>query len=154
MSERHPFFTLEERETPGKDERIEVMTRRQLREQVFKMLFAVDFHEAEELDTQEGLFDDAQNCSEKEREYITDRYHKVAEKIEEIDAAINEVSSGWKTKRMAKVDLTILRIAVYEMKYDEDIPVKVAINEAVELAKLYGTDESPAFVNGVLAKLA
>ena len=73
MSERHPFFTLEERETPGKDERIEVMTRRQLREQVFKMLFAVDFHEAEELDTQEGLFDDAQNCSEKEREYITDR---------------------------------------------------------------------------------
>ena len=55
---------------------------------------------------------------------------------------------------MAKVDLTILRLAVYEMKYDEDIPVKVAINEAVELAKLYGTDESPAFVNGVLAKLA
>ena len=55
---------------------------------------------------------------------------------------------------MGKVDLTILRLAVYEMKLDEDIPVKVAINEAVELAKKFGGDESPAFVNGVLAKIA
>ena len=55
---------------------------------------------------------------------------------------------------MGKVDLTLIRLAVYEMKYEEDIPVKVAINEAVELAKQYGTDDSPAFINGVLAKLA
>jgi len=54
---------------------------------------------------------------------------------------------------MGKVDLTLIRLAVYEMKYDEDVPVGVAINEAVELAKKYGTDESPAFINGVLAKL-
>lgn len=130
------------------------MTRRQIREQVFKMLFAVDFHDAEELSAQEGLFDDADACSEKERAYILDRYQSITAKIDEIDAAINEVSEGWKTKRMGKVDLTLLRLAVYEMKYDDDIPVKVAINEAVELAKQYGTDDSPAFVNGVLAKLA
>ena len=55
---------------------------------------------------------------------------------------------------MGKVDLTLLRLAVYEIKFEEDIPTKVAINEAVELAKRYGTDSSPAFVNGVLAKIA
>jgi N utilization substance protein B len=55
---------------------------------------------------------------------------------------------------MGKVDLTLIRLAAYEMKYEEDVPVKVAINEAVELAKKYGTDDSPAFVNGVLARLA
>lgn len=130
------------------------MTRRQIREQVFKMLFAVDFHDAEELQAQEGLFDDDLTSSETERTYILERYRNVTEKIAEIDEMINSVSEGWKTRRMAKVDLTLLRLAVYEMKYDEDIPVKVAINEAVELAKQYGTDDSPAFVNGVLAKLA
>ena len=130
------------------------MTRRQIREQVFKMLFAVDFHDAEELQTQEGLFDDDLISSEKERDYILERYRNVTEKIGEIDEMINGVSEGWKTRRMAKVDLTLLRLAVYEMKYDEDIPVKVAINEAVEIAKQYGTDDSPAFINGVLAKLA
>ena len=67
---------------------------------------------------------------------------------------INEAVEGWSTERMMKVDLTVIRLAVYEMKYDENIPVGVAINEAVELAKRYGTDQSPSFVNGVLAKLA
>ncbi len=74
-------------------------------------------------------------------------------KIEEIDQAINEVSEGWKTGRMSKVDLTIMRLAYYEMKIDDDIPVSVAINEAVELAKKFGGDDSPSFVNGILAKL-
>ena len=69
------------------------------------------------------------------------------------DEAIDAVAEGWKTGRMGKVDLTLIRLAVYEMKYDEDVPVGVAINEAVELAKKYGTDESPAFINGMLAKL-
>ena len=65
-----------------------------------------------------------------------------------------EETTGWKTGRMNKADLTILRLAVYEMKWDEDIPVKVAINEAVELAKKYSSDEGPSFINGVLAKIA
>ena len=130
------------------------MTRRALREQVFKMLFRVEFHDAEEMKEQAVLFDEEESCSEKDKEYITKKFENIVEKITEIDAAVNEVAKGWKTTRMGKVDLTIIRLAVYEMKYDEDIPGKVAINEAVELAKQYGTDDSPAFVNGILAKLA
>ena len=71
-----------------------------------------------------------------------------------IDTAINEVAKGWKTSRMAKVDLTIIRLAVYEIRYEEEIPTKVAINEAVEMAKKYGTDTSSSFVNRILAKIA
>lgn len=72
----------------------------------------------------------------------------------EIDQLINENVTGWKTGRMNKVDLSILRLAVYEMKWDEDVPVKVAINEAVELGKKFSGDDGPAFINGVLGKLA
>ena len=72
----------------------------------------------------------------------------------EIDGILNENAKGWKTSRMNKVDLTILRLAVYELKWDDEIPVGVAINEAVELAKRFGGDESPSFVNGVLGKVA
>ncbi|MDE7009463.1 MAG: transcription antitermination factor NusB, partial [Lachnospiraceae bacterium] len=71
---------------------------------------------------------------------------------DEIDAMLNEKAKGWSTNRMGKVDLTILRLAVFEIKYDEEIPTGVAINEAVELAKKFGQDSSPAFINGVLAK--
>ena len=130
------------------------MTRRGLREQVFKMLFRVEFHNVEDMPEQMNMFEEVEECSEKDKEYISSKFHNIVEKIDEIDAAINEVSEGWKTRRMGKVDLTLIRLAVYEMKYEDDIPVKVAINEAVELAKQYGTDESPAFVNGVLDKLA
>ena len=74
-------------------------------------------------------------------------------KIAELDEEINSRVEGWKTTRMNKVDLTIIRLAVYEIKFDENVPVAVAINEAVELAKKYGTDDSPSFVNGVLSRL-
>ena len=70
-----------------------------------------------------------------------------------LDEKINGVAEGWKTKRMGKAELTILRLASYEMKYDDEIPEKVAINEAVELAKKFGGKDSPAFINGILAKL-
>ena len=73
--------------------------------------------------------------------------------IEEIDKKINEVAVGWSTERMSKVDLTILRLAYYEMKMDEEVPQKVAIDQAINLAKKYGGEESSSFVNGILAKL-
>ena len=79
---------------------------------------------------------------------------KIVDKIQVLDGMINEVSLGWPTTRLGKSELTIMRLAVYEMKFDDDIPVNVAINEAVELAKKYGADSAPSFVNGVLAKLA
>ena len=139
----------EERMTEEKN-----MTRRERREQVFKMLFRVEFYNQEEMSEQIALCeDDACSWKEKDKTYIFEKVEKISEKIEEIDAKINEVSEGWKTGRMGKVDLTLIRLAVYEMLYEEDVPAKVAINEAVELAKQYGTDNSPSFVNGVLAKL-
>ncbi len=131
------------------------MTRRGLREQVFLMLFRVEFHNAEEVNEQIALYrEQLEDCTEKDADYIVNKFKNIVAKLEEIDTAIGEVSKGWKVSRMAKVDLTLIRLAVYEMKYEEDIPVKVAINEAIELAKQYGSDDSPAFVNGVLAKLA
>ena len=139
----------EERMTEEKN-----MTRREIREQVFKMLFRVEFYNQEEMSEQIALCeDDACSWKEKDKTYIFKKVEKISEKLEEIDAKINEVSEGWKTGRMGKVDLTLIRLAVYEMLYEEDVPAKVAINEAVELAKQYGTDNSPSFVNGVLAKL-
>lgn len=131
------------------------MTRRALREQVFLMLFRVEFHTAEELNEQIELYkEQLEECSEKDCDYIVNKFKNIVEKLEDIDNAIGEASKGWKVSRMAKVDLALIRLAVYEMKYEEDVPVKVAINEAIELAKQYGSDESPAFVNGVLAKIA
>lgn len=139
----------EERMTEEKN-----MTRREIREQVFKMLFRVEFYNQEEMSEQIALCeDDACSWKEKDKTYIFEKVEKISEKLEEIDAKINEVSEGWKTGRMGKVDLALIRLAVYEMLYEEDVPAKVAINEAVELAKQYGTDNSPSFVNGVLAKL-
>ena len=129
------------------------MTRREQRENVFKILFRAEFHPSEEMKDQiSGISDEIENMSEKEQTYITGKCEDILGHLTEIDDAINEVTKGWKTTRMGKVDLSLIRLAVYEMKY-EDIPVKVAINEAVELAKKYGTDDSPAFVNGILAKL-
>lgn len=129
------------------------MTRRELRENVFKMLFRVEFHEEGEMSGQLGMMDDElENIKEADAAYINEKCSDIIAKIPELDEAINASTTGWKTTRMGKVDLSIIRLAVYEIKYEEDIPAKVAINEAVELAKLYGTDNSASFVNGVLAK--
>lgn len=134
------------------------MKRRELREHIFQLLFRVEFNGQEEMPEQISLFVDdmkeENEVKEADEAYISGKYAKIVEKLPEIDAKLDEVSKGWKTSRMGKVDLTILRLAVYEMMYDEDIPEKVAINEAVELSKKFGGDESPAFINGVLAKLA
>lgn len=131
------------------------MTRRELREHIFLMLFRKDFHEADELKEQMELYiSELEEPSLEDYAYLTQRFNLIVERLEEIDVILSEASSGWKLNRMSKVDLTILRLAVFEMRFDEDIPVKVAINEAVEMAKRFGGDESPGFINGVLAKLA
>lgn len=131
------------------------MTRREIRENVFKMLFRVEFHEQEEMNEQLVLFgEELDALKEADLSYIRNKCNDIFSKIEEIDSAINEFATGWKTSRMGKVDLSIIRLAVYEIKFEDDIPTKVSINEAVELAKAYGTDDSPSFVNGILAKFA
>lgn len=130
------------------------MTRREVRDQIFQLLFRMEFHDAGEMVEQLQYLEEAnQAIAGKDREYIEKKCDALLALISEIDEAVNQAASGWKTTRMGKVDLCIIRLAVYEMRYEEDIPVKVAINEAVELAKKYGTDDSPSFVNGILAKL-
>ena len=131
------------------------MDRREVREQIFKLLFRVEFNEADEMPEQKELFlEDEGPFKARDERKITEKYDKIVEKLPEIDAMINEKATGWNTRRMGKVDLTLLRLAIYEILFDETIPTGVAINEAVELAKAYGQDASPAFVNGVLAKFA
>ena len=131
------------------------MTRAGMREHIFKILFRAEFYSAEEMTRQINYYlEDVSGITEKELNYITDKVLKIVDKIQVLDGMINEVSLGWPTTRLGKSELTIMRLAVYEMKFDDDIPVNVAINEAVELAKKYGADSAPSFVNGVLAKLA
>ena len=132
------------------------MGRRELREQIFKLLFRVEFNPLEDMPEQEKLFfEEEENAAdEKDEQYILGKYGDIVSKLDVIDEMINKEAKGWETGRMGKVDLTLIRLAVYEMKYDDDIPTAVAINEAVELAKKFGQDGSGAFVNAVLAKFA
>ena len=145
-----PGFACKKKNKYGTDN----MGRRELREQVFKLLFRVEFNAREEIAEQEDFFfrDEENGMSEKENTRISEKFHKIIENLDRIDSAVNDRVEGWETSRMGKVDLTILRLAVYEILYDEEIPTGVAINEAVELAKKFGQDSSSSFVNGVLAK--
>lgn len=132
------------------------MSRRELREQIFKLIFRVEFNDRDEMSQQESFFfeDTEHEISPKDMEYISKKSSSIIEKLDEIDAMINKQAKGWTTQRMGKVDLTILRLAVYEIMFDEDVPMGVAINEAVELAKRFGQEESSGFINGILAKFA
>ncbi|MCR4960173.1 MAG: transcription antitermination factor NusB [Lachnospiraceae bacterium] len=134
------------------------MKRSEIREAVFLLLFRAEFNELKDMPEQMQMFFDAEGddlrvqVSDEDREYIISRATDVCNHMEEIDKMISEKATGWTVQRMGKVDLTVIRLAVYEIVYDEKVPLGVGINEAVELAKKYGRDESGAFVNGVLAK--
>lgn len=132
------------------------MGRREQREQIFKLLFRIEFNEKEDMPEQLRLFfeEAEETVAESDERYITAKYHNIMEKLPQIDALLNEKAEKWTTDRMGKAELTILRLAVYEILHDEEVPTGVAINEAVELAKKFGQDNSGAFVNGVLAKFA
>ena len=130
------------------------MTKREEREHLFKLLFCKDFHDAEELSEQVELYQEHREIESDEAFLpIKKKLDAIVELEGTIDMLLSDAASGWRLNRMGKAELTILRIAVYEMRYDEEVPEKVAINEAVELAKKYGNDSSAGFVNGVLAKL-
>ncbi len=130
------------------------MTRSALREQVFKLLYRVIFNNEEEMKRQEEMpLDLPEDADEGDARFIREHYREIAARLGEIDKILNDVTTGWRTERMNTVDLTILRLATYEIMWDERVPDKAAINEAVELAKKYSGGQSPSFVNGVLAKV-
>ncbi|MEE0396989.1 MAG: transcription antitermination factor NusB [Lachnospiraceae bacterium] len=135
------------------------MGRRELREQIFLLLFRVEFNNPEEMPAQLKMFfetgsydEDMHSFSEKDREYITEKYNHIMESLPDIDKQLSEKAENWDITRMGKVELTVLRLAVYEIEKDDSVPASVAINEAVELAKKFGQDGSGAFVNAILAK--
>ncbi|MBP5530231.1 MAG: transcription antitermination factor NusB [Lachnospiraceae bacterium] len=150
------------------------MNRKTEREFTFKLLFMSDFYEKKELGDELLLYFDApfpfeekeddapaetmtslkESVDEEDRRRIVARYVDIIDKLDDIDKKISEVSKGWTIDRIGKVELAILRLAVYEIVYDENIPTSVAINEAVELSKKFGPQESYSFVNGILARFA
>lgn len=131
------------------------MGRHELREWVFTLLFRVEFHDVTEMPEQISLFfSESKNMdSGKDVDYIQARVCAVLDRLPEIDKLINENTEGWDTSRMGKAELAVLRLAVYEMRFDDDIPTGVAIDEAVEIAKKYGQKNSGGFVNAILAKI-
>ena len=130
------------------------MKRRELREHIFELLFRVEFNDREEMPEQMKLFfESLEELSPEDQAYMEKKYERIMEKLPEIDRLLGEAAEGWKVSRMGKTDLTVLRLAGYEMKYDEDVPLGGAVNEAVELSKKFGGEGSPAFVNGVLGKI-
>ena len=127
------------------------MKRRELREHIFRLLFRIEFNEADDMPEQVALYmEDIPMATEKDQEYIEAKYQAIVDHLEEIDRMLNEAAEGWKVSRMGKVELSIMRLAAYEIRYDEDVPESVAINEAVEITKKYATQEDASFVNGLL----
>lgn len=129
------------------------MTRREIRECIFCLLFQNEFYEKEEFAEQMGNFLTEKGLSEADESEITEKIGRLTEKLPIIDEKIAGNARGWKLNRIAKAELAILRLAVFEALYDENVPVGVAINEAVELAKMYGEDNGYVFVNGILGKI-
>lgn len=128
------------------------MTRREEREQAFVLLFEKSFNQEIELDE---LYDFAvENEVITGSEFIRSLLFKTWENVADIDLIIEKYSHGWKINRISKVALAVLRLAICEIKYFEDIPVGVSINEAVELCKKYAAKDDSVFVNGILGSVS
>jgi len=130
------------------------MSRRMMREHIFRLLFLIEFWPADEIDEAENrYFCSGYEMTKDEERDIREKFAKILPLVPEIDTTINTMAKGWKTARMNKVDLSILRLAVYEILHDSSVPGSVAVNEAVELSKKFGGEESFSFVNGILASV-
>jgi N utilization substance protein B len=133
--------------------RKQTMSRRASRELAMKLMYQLDLQKE---DREEQIADALSDLESegKEAEYVSSVLNGAFEIQEQIDAIIEKYSKRWKINRISKVDLAILRVAIYEIMKIDDIPVSVSINEAVELAKKYGNDESGSYVNGILGRIA
>lgn len=145
------------------------MTRRGIRENIFLIVFKAAFNdqadmeeqihftvnqiESPEEDPEDETVAEAGRARESDIAYIEEKSRKILAMIPELDAKISEISDGWNIGRLGKPELAILRVALYEMLYDAEVPFGVAINEAVELAKKYCNPDASGFINAVLAKV-
>lgn len=127
------------------------MTRKQAREEAFILVFEKAFNN----DSTDEILELAKEVRDLEPdEYITTVFAGVYDRLSELDGIISTNSIGWKIERISKTALCLLRLAIFEMKFFEEIPVSVSINEAVELAKKYATTDDASFVNGILSTVA
>ena len=126
--------------------------RRRARERALQFLFGLDFTQARWQEALEGFWR-TYPSRPSVKGYAESVIQGVCENIETLDRDIDGALQHWTLDRVGRVERTVLRIALYEMRYADDVPAKVAINEAIEIAKQYGWDEAPRFVNGVLDRL-
>ena len=131
------------------------MGRRNARKLAFYLLFQYDFVNNGDYEEVKNIFltVNSDDIAENDREYIISKTNGTMSHLVEIDELLGTYAKGWSVDRMSKVDKAILRLAVYEIKYAPDVPDGVAVNEAVELAKTYSSDEAPAFINGILGQI-
>lgn len=128
------------------------MKRSEVREHIFKILFSVEFCEREEFEEQVSMyFQEHEPIRQKEQDEITEKVTDLVGHLDELDQQISAHTKAWSLTRLGKAELSILRLAVYEILLDENIPRKVAISEAVELSKKYCNERAASFINGILA---
>lgn len=130
------------------------MLRSQVREEIFKILFRAPFMESTEMEEQiEFSLEELEGKSEENQTYINNKVHAVLDHIKELDDKIESCCEGWTIGRIGKAEISIMRIAVYEIMFEEEVPDSVAINEAVELSKIYCDEDAKSFINAVLGKV-
>lgn len=128
--------------------------RRKSREYALQVLYSIDISKTSVEEALKHFWKTNQEKNDDVRSFTDELVQGMAAKQEEIDELINNFSSNWKLSRMTAVDRNILRMSVYELKWCDDIPVRVTLNEAIEIAKQYGTEDSSAFINGILDQVA
>ena len=130
------------------------MLRSQVREEIFKILFRFPFVETAEMEEQiDFSMEELEGKSEDNKVYIRNKVNGILGHMDSLDGYITDCCEGWNLNRIGKAELAIMRIAVYEILFEKDVPNKVAINEAVELCKQYCDEDAKGFVNAVLGKV-
>ena len=132
--------------------REKLILRQEARERFMHLLFQMEAQQDYSVDVKDSFYN--HNVIEDSQiEYMDRLFSIISDKLTDIDAIIEEASINWKIARIGKTDLAILRLSVAELLYFEEVPDSASINEAVELAKRYGTEDSGKFVNGILGKI-
>ena len=137
-------------------EKVKLINRKKAREDAFLLLFENSFnsYSLDEILKLKSEIEDKENKNERIEEFTKELFEGVKEHQEKIDILINEHSKAWSKDRISKIAMTILRLSIFEILFREDIPSGVSINEAVELAKKYGSSEEPGFINGILGTIS
>lgn len=129
------------------------MGRRASREIAMKLLYQLEIQRDDREEQIQSVLEENE-VTKNDKEYILGVLEGVSENVAYLDKIIDKYSKGWKLDRISKVDLSILRLSIYEVSFRNDIPVSVSVNEAVELAKRYSGEEAGAFINGILGKVS